>query len=324
MKYHSTIVITTFFILIYGQILSQPYTPFPDSNAVWSVCFRTSTHFHTKHYQLEGDTNITTHLYSKLYYNDGLNDSIMDLQSPNTAYYGAIRQDTIQRKVFFIPADTSISIDEFVLYDFSLVAGDSIKIPLIQNFSITGFCTDTVFVSIGGVSRKSILIYFPILNNSTQWLEGIGDIAGFFGYQNQTSTVLLCQSVNDSIIFKYNSPWNWYYSPPFSDSIIFQSCSYHDTLDSLTNNDYLNIESDVISLYPNPLTNSSLIIIPENIQLNNFNLEIFDLHGKKIKTFHNLNNRQLTLSRADFKSKGIYFLQIKSDNYFETIKLLVQ
>ncbi len=80
----------------------------------------------------------------------------------------------------------------------------------------------------------------------------------------------------------------------------------------------------MITVYPNPVVQSTLISLPENLELNNITLDIFDVQGKIIKTISDLKNHQYILSRNDFNTAGVYFVRIKSDKYLETVKLLVQ
>ena len=82
--------------------------------------------------------------------------------------------------------------------------------------------------------------------------------------------------------------------------------------------------STKFELYPNPLSNSTLISLPENLEPNNITIDIFDLQGKIIKTIKSLSTYQYVLSRNDFNAAGVYFLRIKSNKYLETIKLVVQ
>ena len=80
---------------------------------------------------------------------------------------------------------------------------------------------------------------------------------------------------------------------------------------------------DLVQTYPNPFNSSALIKFsikkPGNVLL-----KLFDIKGEKIKTladdFYGTGNHQLLLNSDNFAS-GIYFIAIKTDNFYTARKI---
>jgi hypothetical protein len=111
----------------------QNYYSFPDSNAVWNsgrvwYCWAGVPTSVSEDYSImfSGDTVISSQTYHKL--------TVPFLQIPTTScgagwtgnniYKGSIRQDTVIKKVFFVPPSSAT---EQLLYDFTMQVGDTVK-----------------------------------------------------------------------------------------------------------------------------------------------------------------------------------------------------
>jgi hypothetical protein len=106
------------------------YHAFPDSNAIWNFnfgmyCFFNGTADDYYSITISGDTLINSQTYHKL-----TTPYIQSFSTGNcagvvtTGYKGAIRQDTTNRKVFFIPPSNNA---EELLYDFTIQVGDTVR-----------------------------------------------------------------------------------------------------------------------------------------------------------------------------------------------------
>jgi len=72
-----------------------------------------------------------------------------------------------------------------------------------------------------------------------------------------------------------------------------------------------------ISLYPNP-SNGSIFIS----ELNNFNINVYDVSGKLVFNAQELNsNEEINVSSL---AKGVYFVQLQNDDHNKTVKLLIE
>ncbi len=101
--------------------------------------------------------------------------------------------------------------------------------------------------------------------------------------------------------------------------------SFERTSGSLSTDDYDLLKSS-LNLYPNPVSkNHFQISFKDDIQLENVQIQIFDLLGKQI----NFNNNQRAfnqweISINDSTPTGIYFVQISGDGFTASKKLIIQ
>ena len=87
-------------------------------------------------------------------------------------YVGAFRDDTVAQKVYFVPPD---SLNEQVLFDFSLHVGDTIKGYLYNGYT-TVSNIDTVVL--GGIARRRF--EYSTISINPYYIEGIGNLCGLF------------------------------------------------------------------------------------------------------------------------------------------------
>lgn len=84
-------------------------------------------------------------------------------------------------------------------------------------------------------------------------------------------------------------------------------------------------ESNIyIYIYPNPfIETTTLQIVPSTRErITNYDLKIYDLFGREVKAKIIRNSDSFVISRGDLPS-GMYFLQVKSDNFIQTKKFEV-
>lgn len=145
-----------------SEAQSSVYRPFPTTHGTWVYQkyddFGRPTHQFSE-IELRGDTTLGGHNYKKI------------LSSNH--YLGGLRESN---KVVYFFADTASQ--EHILYDFNYEQGDTVvsafRNPLMGNQTVTVLSsTDTTLVSDGW--RRSIF-----LSSQAVWIEGIGNIYGFF------------------------------------------------------------------------------------------------------------------------------------------------
>ncbi|MBK8946279.1 MAG: right-handed parallel beta-helix repeat-containing protein [Ignavibacteriae bacterium] len=103
-----------------------------------------------------------------------------------------------------------------------------------------------------------------------------------------------------------------------------------DFLISINEDENLPTEYSLSQNYPNPFNPSTKIkySIPSQVKSEKSNVElvIFDILGKEVKTlinqYHNPGNYEVTFEAQNLPS-GIYFYQLKTDNFSETKKLIL-
>lgn len=177
-----TFLLTSFaFLAIFSKAQTSVYHEFPDSNAVWNFnfwayCFASGTGDEYYSIAISGDTVIASQTYHKLTtpyvesYSTGTCGGI------NTGYKGAVREDVLNKKVYYYHPSAS---SEELLYDFNMQVGDTLK-GFIANDPF-GVPLDTVqeidSVLVGATYRKRWIINTCY---NISFIEGIGSIYGFF------------------------------------------------------------------------------------------------------------------------------------------------
>ncbi|HEX7413523.1 MAG TPA: T9SS type A sorting domain-containing protein [Bacteroidia bacterium] len=244
------------------------YQPFPESNAMWcvSVCGAYSQ-------TITGDTIVGGFTYHKLfqsgiYYPVGVGGGCEDAANGGTPYFsagyaGAIRNDTAQRKVYFLlPSLTR----DTLLCDFALVVGDTVK-----TYNTIGHSGSVVTVIdsilIGTKYRKRWIVNVPticpsILNE--QIIEGIGST---YGLLDQRVPYGLCAMYGTLVCFSQNNQTLY---PTYSATI---GCT------QVTGIEQYNINNS-ISVYPNPASNHLTLTLSKGE--GKASVSIYDVLGNEV------------------------------------------
>lgn len=289
-------------LILLGPSLSkaQNFVGFPDSNAIWTNSYsslNTSTMpfsydlvYAVKYCLTNADTLIVGNQYSQLFICDSAQH-----------YVGAIRHDS--DRVFLVPADSS---REFLMYDFGLQIGDSLKpfyhardfwnpnprpfADLRQHYSNhTVNHIDTVYSS-WGAHR---VIDF---GTASKWVEGVGNMQGLFwepyGNISGYALSLECMSWGDSTYYM-----NGYYSPPIN--VFPGACDLSFSVPEQGHGD--------LRLYPNP--SAGALFIEGQTTLEPGPLKVFDLNGRELKQIWIEEQRSVDLSELP---KGVYMIHFQS------------
>jgi hypothetical protein len=94
--------------------------------------------------------------------------------------------------------------------------------------------------------------------------------------------------------------------------------------------DFIPVKYEVMQNYPNPFNPTTTIqySIPSNSKnrLLNVNLSVYDILGKKVKTLVNEvkpSGEYIINFDASGLSSGVYYYQIKTENYYEAKKMII-
>ena len=278
--------------VLFAQI--ETYHQFPDSNALWNIV-REDYGWPVnsiEHYSIEiiGDTIINGSLYQKLFtpYIQPFDQSAVSL-----GYNGAIREDTINKKVFIIPPSES---SEQLLYDFTMQVGDTVQ-GYIETYSDpkdTVISVDSILVGNNYRKRWNINAEYDI-----SLIEGIGSTYGLI----EKSPGQLIDCPNFWIIcFKQNG------MTIFPDTLT--NC---DLITSINN---INKKKFVV-IYPNP-SNGFLTIEFENYSLVK-KIIITDLTGKTVISRENLNELKMEI----FLPAGVYLLEVVCTDMKQILKKIL-
>jgi hypothetical protein len=298
------------FLFFIGSLTAQAqtsvYHPFPDSGAVWRVswgaapCAQFNQPQAEYQYEIPGDTLIGSYQYHKVVRVMGYGFYMCGPSYlPGGGYMGAIRQDTLLRRVYFLPKD---SIAENLLYDFNLLVGDTVHGFFLEPFTFSSLIvTDIDSILIGLTYRKRFKCEGSNLFHTNFLVEGIGNItSGLLEPPDMFDlTPLLRCFIQDSMHLYSIAPCD---------------------LPNSTEN-YSNEESSII-LFPNPATSEIRI---ENQDSRIEAVEIYDVVGGKVfsEKQESRTRNQVNID-VSFLAAGIYFVRVRVENGSVTRKLIKQ
>jgi hypothetical protein len=294
------------FLFKTGHGQTNVYHPFPDSNAVWqvswtsgSLCtysppYQTSMLYAEYQYTLGGDTTIGVHAYKKVYKSGNYN--LCNGSYYNYGYTGGIRQDSINKKVYFI--HYGIPETDTLLYDFSKHVGDTLRLSGFQDggfnvmsYTATIISIDSVLVGSNYHKRFNISSY-----DGGSIIEGVGATSGLLEGYNMV--------IADEEMFLLDC---FHHSAEFYPTSA-TGCS---TLGLQT----FNTQHLSFQISPNPC--NSTISVAGNINIDE--LKVTDMLGQIVyEAKPNTTNTTLTLPDA-----GVYFITLTSGTTTNTQKVIV-
>jgi len=299
------IILTILFLtitVVQGQ--TNVYHPFPDSAAEWregcsgpGASIPPSVRCYDIKNYLVGDTILGVNNYSKIYQLGSywVNDCSQFVYSWDN-YIGAIRQDTIQKKVFSF---SNLSSDT-LLYDFNLSIGDTLSPSLINDTSsFKNFVSSIDSILIGNSYRKRFWISTSFAPNYAALIEGIGSTLGLFNQlipPFEWGCGLSCFSQNGMTLF------------PDTNTI----CQPVGIIEYQKNMS--------LKIAPNPFNN--VCIIQTDKVFDNSTLIVYNSYGQIVKQIKNISGQSITLHRDNLPS-GIYFLQLTQDNEILTTDKII-
>jgi len=199
-------------------------------------------------------------------------------------YKGAIRQDILNKKVFYIPpAETT----EQLLYDFNMQVGDTVK-GFLETFS---YHDDTI-ISIDSVKVDSTYCKRWNINTcyNIYFIEGIGST---YGLIEQSPGCITDQADYTITCFQQNG--QTLYPDTTTNCQVITAVN---SLDEISNH---------VKIFPNPSVNSITVQV-DKIRL----IQIVDLYGKTVKRIINKCN-EYEIDIKDIPT-GIYLIKIDTDN----------
>jgi len=110
------------------------------------------------------------------------------------------------------------------------------------------------------------------------------------------------------------------------DEILLESLTYTAIPDSNSSafTKYSNSSANSIMLYPNPVKDFFYVQLLENKKLSNAVATLYSSDGRTVKTinYQNLNSAELYKIDSSELTDGIYFLEIKADNFISRSKII--
>jgi hypothetical protein len=283
------IIIILIAICTAGTLFSQDYFKFPTSDALWNFKIVESMnppYEWTVIDSLGQNIIIDNQNYIEVY-SVGLGDPYV---------VGAIRDDTLQKKVYFHDF-----INEIVLYDFSLNVGDTIFYDEPLDYYKT--VEDISYININGQERKMLHLLNSLYSFNDYWIEGIGSVYRYG----------LLYPLNPDIVMDGSTPYFGCFRHEstiyFDESVCQGDCPCTDWL--VTIRESINRDKEV-TIFPNP-TEKNLTIDFAN-SLNQYNsYEIYSCSGRLILSQEIFNKNQETIN-IEFLTKGTYYIKLIAEN----------
>jgi len=297
-----------FFLFNLSLCIAQ-YHPFPIEDGIWINKER--NYYLDQNYQQIYTSNMDTKYCANG--NDTVINSITYKQidycySTSSYFHGAMRYDVGQ--VYFVPRD---SLNEFLLYDFTLNSGDAVTVLHQSNFGYFGYMppfhmtptyinyVDTVIVN--GTSRRRLM------TDGYEWIEGIGSTSGLFmepwiNVSNYTRE-LICMSKEDTI----------HYLSGILEIGEIGACDFTVSTETFVQNPL------TIQAFPNPTSRKVIIKMSEDVQW--VKVVLTNILGQKLA---NYNFDETDFFEIEIEGEaGIYFIEIyTSKSEKSVLKILKQ
>jgi len=271
-KILTTILLFSFFL---SNAQNYEYIPLMNEGYVWSYCDVVKVGFddydlNYSQLKFNGDTIINNIAYKKLFKHD--------CSSSGLYYMASLREEN--KKVYAIYSEKQ---QEQLIYNFSLVVGDSIRSPYddTQYFKVTKVDT----IEVGPGKRKRIKLDFDT------WIEGIGTLDRFMMYPLQGLALydlgirINYQKQGTEIIYKTNE---WYFNK--------NECNTSLTEQTETNK--------TVAYFITP----ELLRVETKLSDPNYTFELLDLNGKLIVR-KNIDIKDNTINVGQL-SNGLYFFRL--------------
>jgi hypothetical protein len=280
----SFLVIVLLFLSCQPIIFAQDYKPILDYRNEWHF---TTCNFgcYTDKYYTDGDTLVDGKMYKILEGYHFISRTFL------------LREDVSERKLYFLRIRPSGGLEEYLLYDFTLEVGDTIKM---QN-PITPFPQDGGFFRLDSIVPRPLVdgldydyLYFsptpsnPISTENAVWVEGAGSLSLINapgGYPNLNGVGALSCYFKNTEVFYANL----------------------DSIDDCVPV-YMNVkENPLEEVIVSKSTNSGVYLLNNTMSVKDAN--VYDLRGKRLITLQNSFNKTMAIDLSGY-SPGMYIIVI--------------
>ena len=306
------------------------YHPFAD-NAVWSV--------NNIKYATHGDTTICGRNYLKVYRQE--EDHPFDFDVEQAEYFCAIRNDTAAQRVYGIykeslplyyfppycpiqsydPIGMTTDTSEFLLYDFSILPGDTTIIAAFDDISNTYdepgiylyyiVCENEHYYDItlsDNSARRVISVNIPHLSwNHEDWIVGIGNINGtfsvgafFYGMPKAdpwTPLELICYEQDGNLLLSF----------PWADPDSIQDCFSLGHIGGIEENTH-----QQWNIYPNPTSGVISVRFIENGESAQKQVSVYTITGQIVHSYV-FNSQTFEIDMCDYP-RGLYLIEVTGNS----------
>lgn len=296
MKHFITFILT---VMTIQFARSQEYKPFDFDNGEWYCRYVTKGGMfgggHGIYYATDtvkffcsGDTIINDTLYKKLFY-EGYTSSQFVPRTYISGYYGAIRNDTLNKRVWLHDSFYTFTGSSYIIYDFNVFAEDSICNDVIYPLPITFyFCGIVESIDLVNYCDKYFKKY--IIEDNQSIIEGIGSDKGLLPVKSDNwFSELLC----------YNE----------RNSMDCESCD-------INTSNVINLISNESFVCFNQSDNNIYISSDYKIE----SIELIDLYGRYVIKNYILNSNSFDLC---VNQKGVFILRVKFEKGIINKKIVI-
>jgi hypothetical protein len=296
-----------FFLSPFAKSQTSVYHPFPDSNVVWNVewanaCSVGISNRFWDSYILQGDTVIGLNNYRKVFLAWRIEHWPcwgFNFSGPGY-YYGAIRQDTAARTVYYVESNDTT---EWLLYDFSLEAGDTLR-GYLKSFGCPDdsvvTAVDSVYIDGSYRKRWKFFTWF----GPDYIIEGIGYTGGPFTpvcSWFEGGSVLICCTQENIVLFQ--------------DSFYTTTPGMCELLNSVPKA----CDGNEAVLYPNPMHEAAILHTP----FQSGTLFLYDCMGRKVMELI-IESENSRIERGTLKTGIYYYKATGSDNLYSSGRFIVE
>ena len=264
---------------------------FVSPNNKWNVRLSSFMSFSTEIYVIQGDSNINTLNYKKIWMT--YDSTLLGLM-----YQGLVREEN--NVVYYVPPNYT----EGILYDFNLEVGDTayVKNMFCGDVELEVVVTAIDTVEYFGVERKRWLIDDQW---SEYWVEGIGSLNGplhtmYYYWIVCPVWELLCYHENDTLLYILPGEDDCFQTTVGIESMIFQ---------------------EDFKVMPNPVSQGQPFEIQTSHDIKS--ASIFNASGVLVKHVFPVSIQRITVETTQMKP-GLYLIKIETrSGKMKTAKLLV-
>ncbi|PLX08839.1 MAG: hypothetical protein C0596_05965 [Marinilabiliales bacterium] len=280
---------TIFIIALLSTFLSfsQEYHKFPTSNAIWNYKIVGSLSYPYEWpvtVDLGGEITIGSYDYVEVY--------------RNSYIVGAIREDTLQKKVYFHNFT-----NEIVLYDFSLEVDDTIYYSTNLNYNLDYYkvVNSISTIEVSGQLRKVWYLTNSYMDMPDIWIEGIGSVYRYgLLYPNDPDIVM---DASTPIFGCFSHDTITY----IVTDVCASGCPCNDWL--VENEENVN-KDEIINIFPNPVKNCLKLTINDEI-FSYKTLQLFSSNAKLISEIEIVSD-QFEIDMGSM-ADGVYYIKLLGD-----------
>lgn len=301
------ILLTFLFFAKLGFSQTYQYTPFPDSNAIWTMNGYWLDGSHQPHYSnfqyyLNGDTIYNGAKWSKVYYR-GTYQYYDQFQA---GINGILRNDTTNKIIYY--KRFGVVDNDSILYNFTLNLGDTIPDNWYTiDYDYIGeyfYIYDIDTILINNAYRRVFYLKDNTAVLNEILIEGIGSSQGFntiLQVPFEDDVVLSCFSQNDTTLWP---------------NIIYEPCEFISSINEAGIPD-----ENAILITPNPFTDKIVVHRTSGIIWQHPTVQVINILGQTLLEMKFQSDMEITTSQFP---NGFYIVIVYDNNRVVSLRKIIK